>query len=51
MKSHTADIQSIRVTHPASNCPVVLVDTPGFDDTYKSDMEILRKIAEWLKKL
>jgi hypothetical protein len=27
---------------------VVMVDTPGFDDTYTEDAEILRKIAVWL---
>lgn len=27
---------------------LVLVDTPGFDDTYVDDSEILRKIAVWL---
>jgi hypothetical protein len=27
----------------------LLVDTPGFDDTYMSDYEVLKKIAEWLK--
>lgn len=27
---------------------IVVVDTPGFDDTYKGDTEILRTIAEWL---
>ena len=25
-----------------------LVDTPGYDDTYKSDTDILREIADWL---
>jgi hypothetical protein len=25
-----------------------LIDTPGFDDTYRSDTEILREIADWL---
>lgn len=25
-----------------------LVDTPGFDDTYKSDTQILKEIADWL---
>jgi hypothetical protein len=25
-----------------------LIDTPGFDDTYRSDSEILREIADWL---
>jgi len=27
---------------------VVMVDTPGFDDTYTEDAEILRRIAVWL---
>ena len=27
---------------------LILVDTPGFDDTYMSDSEILRRIALWL---
>lgn len=26
----------------------VLVDTPGFDDTVKSDLEILNMISDWL---
>jgi hypothetical protein len=26
----------------------VFVDTPGFDDTYKSDTEILSMIAEYM---
>ena len=30
--------------------PVILVDTPGFDDTTESDLEILRKIAAFLTK-
>ena len=29
---------------------VVLVDTPGFNNTYKPDIEILELIGEWLKK-
>ncbi|KAJ3552254.1 hypothetical protein NP233_g12923 [Leucocoprinus birnbaumii] len=28
---------------------VVLVDTPGFDDTSRSDLEILETIADWFK--
>ncbi|PPQ91779.1 hypothetical protein CVT25_000424 [Psilocybe cyanescens] len=31
------------------NRSVIIVDTPGFDDTYKDDVEILKKIADWLK--
>jgi hypothetical protein len=27
---------------------VIIVDTPGFDDTYVDDVETLRRIAVWL---
>jgi predicted GTPase len=40
----------VRVAHPSDGHPVVFVDTPGFDDTDKSDTEILSIIAEWLIK-
>ena len=30
---------------------IVFVDTPGFDDTNKSDMEILEMLANWLRKM
>ncbi|KAF1940628.1 hypothetical protein EJ02DRAFT_406290 [Clathrospora elynae] len=29
---------------------IYLVDTPGFDDSYRSDSEILREVALWLNK-
>ncbi|KAK0727536.1 hypothetical protein B0T26DRAFT_747848 [Lasiosphaeria miniovina] len=29
---------------------VYLVDTPGFDDTYKTDTDILRDISDWLNR-
>jgi hypothetical protein len=51
LRSHTSDIRAVRVNHPATNSPVVLIDTPGFDDTFKSDTEILTMIAEWLVKM
>jgi hypothetical protein len=28
----------------------VLIDTPGFDDTNKSDTEVLRILYNWLKE-
>lgn len=28
---------------------VILVDTPGFNDTHKSDVDILHALAEWMK--
>lgn len=29
---------------------IVVVDTPGFDDTTASDFEILKRIARWLEE-
>jgi hypothetical protein len=51
LRSHTADIRTVRTTHPNGGRPVVFVDTPGFDDTVKSDVEILSTIADWLVKM
>jgi hypothetical protein len=48
LRSRTADIRAVRATHPKGGYPVVFVDTPGFDDTVKSDVEILSAIADWL---
>ncbi|KAJ3516333.1 hypothetical protein NLJ89_g1186 [Agrocybe chaxingu] len=31
------------------NCRLVLLDTPGFDDTHQEDVEILKRIARWLE--
>lgn len=28
--------------------PIMLIDTPGFDDTYKTDADILKMIAAFL---
>jgi hypothetical protein len=49
-QSCTTNIRAVRVTHPTDGRPVVFVDTPGFDNTFKSDAEILTMIAEWLVK-
>ena len=48
LQSRTAVIRTVRVIHPKTGRPIVFVDTPGFDDTYKSDTEILSMIADWL---
>lgn len=29
---------------------MVLIDTPGFDDTFRSETEVLKEIASWLEK-
>jgi len=50
LRSCTKDVRAIRSTHPADGYPVVFVDTPGFDDTSRSDVEILSMIANYLMK-
>jgi hypothetical protein len=52
LKSCTADLKHdfIQISgRPNLNGRrIVIVDTPGFDDTYTEDHEILRRIAVWL---
>ncbi|KAH7925385.1 hypothetical protein BV22DRAFT_437408 [Leucogyrophana mollusca] len=49
LKSCTESLQHVIVDYPKDpSRRVVFVDTPGFDDTYESDFEILRRIAVWL---
>ncbi|KAK5651195.1 hypothetical protein OQA88_12743 [Cercophora sp. LCS_1] len=38
----------LAVSFKLKNQNIVLIDTPGFDDDARSDVEILRDIAEWL---
>ncbi|KAI6111705.1 P-loop containing nucleoside triphosphate hydrolase protein [Pisolithus thermaeus] len=49
LKSHTQGVQEFTV-NLSNGRKYVFVDTPGFDDTYRSDRDILRTIAEWLEK-
>jgi len=50
VRSETIGIRTIRAIHPTDGRPVVFVDTPGFDNTFKSDTEILTMVADWLRK-
>ncbi|KAF5359402.1 hypothetical protein D9756_003396 [Leucocoprinus leucothites] len=51
LASVTVGIEAVRVLHhPLYGNRVVLVDTPGFDDTTRTDMEILAMVSEWLVK-
>ncbi|KAG5638661.1 hypothetical protein H0H81_011213 [Sphagnurus paluster] len=51
LKSHTQVIAHFIITHPKyPERRLIFVDTPGFDDTYIDDSEILRRIAVWLAK-
>ena len=47
LKSCTEEVQ-VSKQFVVDDRPVVLVDTPGFHDTFKSDMDILNSIAQWL---
>ncbi len=48
LTSFTSDIKPVVIAKGGRS--LVIVDTPGFDDTYKSDTEILALIAEWIVK-
>ncbi|KAI6013835.1 hypothetical protein EDC04DRAFT_2757081 [Pisolithus marmoratus] len=47
LKSCTQDIREFIVDLPVGK-RYVFVDTPGFDNTCRSDRDILRTIADWL---
>jgi hypothetical protein len=44
--TNQADIHACKI-YPEQ--AIYLIDTPGFDDTHRSDTEILRELARWLK--
>ena len=51
LKLCTTEVRAVRVfNHPILGHRLVLVDTPGFDGTDKSDLEILLMISNWLRK-
>ena len=50
LKSRAQAVQPIRCLHPDGRRNIVLLDTPGFDDTFMSDAQILGIIAHWLKE-
>ncbi|KAH7925384.1 hypothetical protein BV22DRAFT_1129049 [Leucogyrophana mollusca] len=52
LTSCTSDIQRVPCTHPGDPARrVILVDTPGFDDTYVDDFTTLQRIVEGLRSL
>ncbi|KAF5357181.1 hypothetical protein D9756_006603 [Leucocoprinus leucothites] len=51
LSSVTQGIEAIRMPFPKdTRRSIVFVDTPGFDDSGRTDFEILESINEWLKK-
>ncbi|KAF7553006.1 hypothetical protein G7Z17_g3936 [Cylindrodendrum hubeiense] len=43
----TSNVEIFKCSLP-DGTPLYLVDTPGFDDTYKTDSDVLRDVANWL---
>ena len=49
LESCSSEILVVKMSFPEfSDYNIVFVDTPGFDDTKRSDTEVLRMIADWL---
>ncbi|KIV87796.1 hypothetical protein PV11_03318 [Exophiala sideris] len=46
LQSMTSKVQAYTFEH--GKCKFKIVDTPGFNDTYRSDSEVLEEIAQWL---
>ncbi|KAM0256388.1 hypothetical protein ACHAQJ_005039 [Trichoderma viride] len=49
LKSCTTDVEDVTFMLNNGVC-VHLIDTPGFDDTYRSDTQVLQEIALWFSK-
>jgi hypothetical protein len=45
--TETSEVKAYRFSHTSTN--YVLVDTPGFDDSSMSDVEVTTKILQWLQ--
>ncbi|KAF9044000.1 P-loop containing nucleoside triphosphate hydrolase protein [Panaeolus papilionaceus] len=51
LESQTKSVCAYRVkNHPRYGGSIVLVDTPGFDDSELPDLTVLKMISRWLKK-
>jgi hypothetical protein len=46
LESYTSEIGIIKMSF--LGCNIVFVDTPGFDDTKRSDSDTLKMISDWL---
>ncbi|KDR78020.1 hypothetical protein GALMADRAFT_244991 [Galerina marginata CBS 339.88] len=52
LRSCTTEVSAVRIKgHPQHGSRIVLVDTPGFNDTNKTDLEVLEIISKWLVQL
>ena len=50
LESETSEVQVVRFLDPATNRNIVVVDTPGFDDSREgvTDTDILKKITDFM---
>ena len=50
LKSETSEIYVVRFFDPNSNCNIVIIDTPGFDNSCSevTDTDILKKITAFI---
>ncbi|KAF5351182.1 hypothetical protein D9756_008403 [Leucocoprinus leucothites] len=52
LMSATSEISALRITFTnRHNTNLVLVDTPGFNDTNKSDYHVLETIVQWFRRM
>ncbi|KAG6814071.1 hypothetical protein H0H92_003118 [Tricholoma furcatifolium] len=51
LTSCTQHVETVNYPHPdGSGRNIIFVDTPGFDDTEKTDFQVLEQIANWMKE-
>jgi hypothetical protein len=50
--SETKEVKHVSCFHPfdSSKPRVILVDTPGFNDTYLEDSQVMTRIIEQMKR-
>ncbi|TFK33953.1 hypothetical protein BDQ12DRAFT_690350 [Crucibulum laeve] len=49
LESYTTELHAVRLRrHAQKGDRIVFIDTPGFDNTHRSDLEILQTISKWL---
>ena len=52
LESCSTEVRAFRLfNHSDYGDPLVFVDTPGFEGTNKSDLEILQMVSSWLRKV
>jgi hypothetical protein len=50
LESCTSKVSAVRLPIPEMAFgDLVFIDTPGFDDTHKSEVDILKMVADWLR--